>query len=101
MGYRANVVTSHPTYGSQTFCNWEGFTNDFVPAMEELGHEITSNEAEDYFEISTESLQTFVDGLPDNEEQSISPEHTNSELKDDLKRAIKETDTDYVTWEWF
>lgn len=101
MGYRAHTVTQKQEYGSTVFCNWEQFTSDFVPAMEEAGYEVVGNENEDFFEIEKEKLQKFVNSLPDNDEQSISPEHTNRELKQILQTAVNETPDDWVSWEWF
>lgn len=101
MGYRANVVTQHREYGSQTFCDWENFTNNFVPALEEFGIEVNADDAMDFYEVEKGELQKYVDSLPDNEEQSVSTEHTNKELKDELQIAINESKESWVSWEWF
>lgn len=101
MGYRANVITQHRAYGSQTFGMWENFVYKFVPAMDELGYDISGNENDDFFEMDKKHLQDFVDSLPSNDEQSISSEHTNNELKQQLQWAIDETKDEYVAWEWF
>lgn len=101
MGYRANVITQHRDYGSQTFCSWEEFVHDFIPAMDELGFDISGNDAEDFFEIDKDELQKFVDSLPSDEELSISPEHTNKALKEELQDAINESKGGWVSWEWF
>ena len=101
MGYRANTITQEREYGSQTFANWEMFTNDFVPALGEAGFDINGNDAEDFFEIEKEHLQKFVDSLPENEETSIYPDYTNKELKEELQTSINETKSTWVSWEWF
>lgn len=101
MGYRANVVTQSRKYGSQTFCDWDNFTDKFIPAVAELGYDVNSDDNQEFFEIEKVKLQEFVDTLPENDEQSISNEHTNSDLKADLQQAIDEVKEEWISWEWF
>lgn len=105
MGYRAHTVTQHRDYGSTVFGDWEEFTMKFVPTAEEDGLEITGNEAEDFFEVDKESLQEFVNNIPDNDEQSKylyeGDYNTNKDLKRVLQGAIDESNEDWVSLEWF
>jgi len=101
MGYRATVVTQQREYGSRTFCDWDMFTNKFLPAFEEAGFDMCGNEAQDFYEIEKEHLQKFVDTLVANEEVSIYPDYTNKELKEELQTAINETRDNWISWEWF
>lgn len=101
MGYRANVVTTHRTYGSQIFADWEVFIHDFIPAMRERGIEMTANDAEDFFEVDKEELQQYVNLTPSNDEESPYTGTTNKELNQLLQTAINETTDNYVAFEWF
>lgn len=101
MGYRANVVTQHREYGSQTFANWSDFMYGFVADVEKKEFEISYDESEDFFEIEVGQLEGYMLGIPDNEEPSVYKEYTNKELKEELQRAIDESKGAYVSWEWF
>jgi hypothetical protein len=101
MGYRATVITQERKYGSNTFCDWDMFTNKFLPAFAEAGFDMCGNDAQDFFEVERDHLNKFVDSLPDNDEVSIYPDYTNKELKQELTTAINETPGDWVSWEWF
>ena len=98
MGYRANVITRDREYGSQTFCSYEEFVEDFIPNS---SLEIQSNDNQDFFEVDKAELQTYVDSIPDDEEESDYPSYTNKELKEELQDAIKESKGSWVSWEWF
>ena len=100
MGYRANVITQHRKYGDQSFSDWEMFTSDFLPAVEEV-LDITGNDNEDFFEVNKEQLQKYVDSLPDNEEVSAYPDYKNVDLKAILQIAIDQAPGEWVSWEWF
>ena len=100
MGYRANVITQERKYGSQTFSNWEMFTSDFLPAVEEV-LDITGNDNEDFFEVNKEQLQKYVDSLPEDGEASVYPDYKNVDLKAILQIAIDQAPGEWVSWEWF
>jgi len=100
MGYRANVITQERKYGDQTFSNWEMFTSDFLPAVEEV-LDITGNDNEDFFEVNKEQLQKYVNSLPEDEEASVYPDYKNVDLKAILQIAIDQAPGEWVSWEWF
>ena len=100
MGYRANVITQEREYGDQTFSNWEMFTSDFLPAVEEV-LDITGNDNEDFFEVNKEQLQKYVDSLPEDGEASVYPDYKNVDLKAILQIAIDQAPGEWVSWEWF
>lgn len=100
MGYRANVITRHRDYGSQTFSDYNMFI-EFQEAAKEKDLEIQGDESEEFFEVDKTELQKFVNKLPSNDKVSIYSDYTNKELKEELQTAIDETKDEWVSWEWF
>ena len=100
MGYRANVITQHRKYGSQTFGDYNEFV-EFQEALREKGVEIQGDENEEFFEVDKEDLQKYVDELADDGEVSDYPSYTNSDLKQELQNAIDESKGNWISWEWF
>jgi len=101
MGYRAHIITQHRQYGAETFCDWEKFTDEFIPAVQDAGFDVHESDSQDYFEMSKEDLQKYVDTIPDNDEESVYTDYTNKELKEELQESINETKDNYVAWDWF
>jgi hypothetical protein len=100
MGYRANVITQHREYGSQTFCDYNEFI-EFQGAVRDKDLEIQGDEHEEFFEVDKEELQKYVDSIPEDDEISDYPSYENKELKEYLQEAINDSKGQYVSWEWF
>lgn len=102
MGYRANVITEHRSYGSTTFADWTEFDTDFVRALGDFDIDVNYSESQDFYEVEKEDLQKYVKSLPVNEEPSVAyPSYSNIELIEELQTSIDESPHDWVSWEWF
>lgn len=99
MGYRANVITRHREYGSQTFSNYQAFQK-FLRLESDKLDIIGEWELETYY-VEAEQLEKYIASLPDNDEMSNYEGMTNRELANALRGAIEESPDRDVTWEWF
>lgn len=99
MGYRANVITRHREYGSQTFSNYQAFQK-FLRLESDNLDIIGECESETYY-VEAEQLEKYIASLPDNDEMSNYEGMTNRELARALRGAIEESPDRDVTWEWF
>ncbi len=99
MGYRANVITRHREYGSQTFSNYQAFQK-FLRLESDKLDIIGDWELETYY-VEAEQLEKYIASLPDNDEMSNYEGMTNRELARALREAIEESPDRDVTWEWF
>ena len=102
MGYRANVITKHPDYGSQTFSDWTEFDTNFIPALTDFGVDVEEDISQSFYDVEKDELQGYVKSLPVNEDPSAAyPTYTNVELIEVLQTAINESKDTWVSWEWF
>lgn len=99
MGYRANVVTKHREYGDVSFSDY----SEFQRFLEREHNTLDIQEEVDTgcYYIEIEELEKYIATIPDNNEISNYEHMTNRELASVLRKAIKQSPDEYVTWEWF
>jgi len=98
MGYRANTITTHREYGSQSFSNWDAFDRFVARTEDTLGIEFIDEQ--NMYQVEKENVKKYLENLPENGQSDYGP-FTNKELKRALEKSLEESPGDYVSWEWF